>query len=152
MSKVWDRHPNVRSGKDLTLGERSADVLRNSMGSWFFVFAALLFLAAWMAYNSLTAKNGSFDPYPYILLNLVLSCVAALQGAILLISAKRADQIAGELASSDHQIDEDTLVAVREIQELTEKVHVLTSAVHQLSNSIYHHIRGEPEPDAINAP
>jgi len=152
MSKVWDRHPNVRSGNELTLGERSADVLRNSMGSWFFVFGALLFLAVWMTYNSITTSSGQFDPYPYILLNLVLSCLAALQGAILLIAARRADQISGELATSDHQIDNDTLTAVNEIKDLTTKVHALTTEVHQLSNAIYHHIRGEAEDDAVPAP
>jgi uncharacterized membrane protein len=143
VSKVWDRHPNVRSGDQLTLGERSADLLRNSMGSWPFVFAALIFLAAWMAYNTGVGHAG-FDPFPYILLNLVLSCLAALQGAILLIAARRADQISGELATSDHDIDQTTLLAVREIKELTDKVHALTSEVHSLSNSIYHHVRGEP--------
>jgi uncharacterized membrane protein len=143
VSKVWDRHPNVRSGDELTAGERSVDVLRNSMGSWPFVFGALLFLAAWMTYNA-AQGHSSFDPYPYILLNLVLSCLAALQGAILLIAARRADQISGELATSDHEIDQTTLAAVREIHELTAKVHALTSEVHSLSNSIYHHLRGEP--------
>jgi uncharacterized membrane protein len=143
VSKVWDRHPNVRSGDELTVGERSADVLRNSMGSWPFVFAALIFLAVWMAFNAAVGHR-SFDPYPYILLNLVLSCLAALQGAILLIAARRADQISGELAASDHDIDQTTLQAVRDIHDLTAKVHALTSEVHALSNSIYHHVRGEP--------
>lgn len=64
------------------------------MGSWGFVFGALLFLAGWMIGN----RGQGFDPYPFILLNLVLSCLAALQGAILLIAARRADQISSELA------------------------------------------------------
>ena len=85
----WQDHPGVRSGEQLTTGERAADRLRGVMGSWGFVFAALLFLAGWMLGN---AKSGSFDPYPFILLNLVLSCLAALQGAILLIAARRTDR------------------------------------------------------------
>jgi uncharacterized membrane protein len=96
----WHKHPGVRSGAQLTLGERAADRMRNSMGSWGFVFAALGFLAVWMGYNG----HRGFDPYPFILLNLVLSCVAALQGAILLIAAKRADQVSSELATHDHEI------------------------------------------------
>lgn len=75
----WHNHPGVRSGKDLTLGERAADRLRNGMGSWGFVISALVFLAGWMLGN----RNVGFDKYPFILLNLVLSCLAALQGAIL---------------------------------------------------------------------
>lgn len=140
----WDRHPDVRSGNDLTLGERSADVLRNSMGSWPFVFGALIFLAIWMTINSLEGKS-SFDHYPFILLNLLLSCLAALQGAILLIAARRADQISGELAQSDHQIDADTLVAVNEIRDLTREVHVLTTQVHALSDMIYQHVKTASE-------
>lgn len=103
----WRRHPGVRSGDQLTLGERSADRMRNGMGSWAFVFAACGFLALWMAVNIVVdrAHGHTFDPYPFILLNLVLSCVAALQGAILLIAAKRSDQISSELAQHDYEAD-----------------------------------------------
>ena len=97
----WHRHPGVRTGEQLTLGERSADKMRNGMGSWAFVFAALAFLGVWMLFN----RNTGFDPYPFILLNLVLSCLAALQGAILLIAAKRSDQISSELAQHDYDTD-----------------------------------------------
>jgi len=97
----WHRHPGVRTGEQLTLGERSADKMRNGMGSWGFVFGAVGFLGVWMAVN----RNSGFDPYPFILLNLVLSCVAALQGAILLIAAKRSDQISSELAQHDYETD-----------------------------------------------
>lgn len=98
---TWHRHPGVRAGDDLTLGERSADKMRNGMGSWAFVFGACAFLAIWMLFN----RNTGFDPYPFILLNLVLSCLAALQGAILLIAAKRSDQISSELAQHDYETD-----------------------------------------------
>lgn len=95
------RHPGVRAGGELTRGERAADAVRNGMGSWAFVTIFSVFLAVWMAYNG---KHG-FDPYPFILLNLVLSCVAAMQGAILLIAAKRSDQVAAELAVRDFETD-----------------------------------------------
>lgn len=55
---LWRRHPGVRSGERLTLGERAADRLRNGMGSWTFVLVALVFLAAWMTGNG---RHG-FDP------------------------------------------------------------------------------------------
>lgn len=73
--------------------------MRNGMGSWAFVFCALAFLGAWMAVNG---RRG-FDPYPFILLNLLLSCLAAMQGAILLIAARRSDQISSELALHDYE-------------------------------------------------
>ena len=100
----WHTHPSVRSKDQLTAGERAGDRMRNGMGSWAFVFAALGFLAIWMLYNAV--RGGSaFDAYPFILLNLVLSCLAAMQGAILLIAAKRSDQIASELAQHDYETD-----------------------------------------------
>lgn len=109
--RLWHRHPGVRAGEQLTLGERAADRLRNGMGSWTFVFAALIFLAGWMVGN----RDVGFDPYPFILLNLVLSCVAALQGAVLLIAAKRADQITAELATHDYDTNAEALRLIREI-------------------------------------
>lgn len=111
----WRHHPGVRSGDELTRGERAADRMRNSMGSWAFVFGAIAFLVVWMGVNIVISRSGkhAFDGYPFILLNLVLSCVAALQGAILLIAAKRADQVSSELATHDYEAD----VRSREILE-----------------------------------
>jgi uncharacterized membrane protein len=95
--------------------------MRNSMGSWGFVFGAVAFLVVWMAVNA-ALSGRAFDAYPFILLNLVLSCVAALQGAILLIAAKRSDQVASELAQHDYEAD----CASREmLQVLTEEFATL---------------------------
>jgi uncharacterized membrane protein len=103
----WRRHPGVRTGEQLTRGERAADKMRNGMGSWMFVFVSVAFLTVWMTLNVIldTSTGHTFDAYPFILLNLVLSCVAALQGAILLIAAKRSDQVASELAQHDYEED-----------------------------------------------
>ncbi len=116
---VWQRHPGVRKHSDLTLGERAADRLRNGMGSWGFVFAALMFLAGWMASN----RGTGFDPYPFILLNLILSCLAALQGAILLIAARRSDQISAELALHDYQTNVDAATMIEAIKDMTVEIH-----------------------------
>ena len=118
-NSVWHRHPGVRSGEQLSLGERAADRLRDGMGSWAFVFGALIFLAGWMLGN----RNVGFDPYPFILLNLVLSCLAAMQGAILLIAAKRADQISSELAMHDFQTNVEADEIVKAIHRLTQEIH-----------------------------
>jgi uncharacterized membrane protein len=118
-SRIWQRHPGIRKHRDLTLGERAADRMRNGMGSWGFVFCAMIFLAGWMAGN----RNVGFDPYPFILLNLILSCLAAMQGAILLIAAKRSDQIAAELAAHDYQTNLDAAEMIRAIQDMTAEIH-----------------------------
>jgi uncharacterized membrane protein len=96
------------------------------MGSWAFVFISLGFLAIWMSAN----RNTGFDPYPFILLNLILSCVAALQGAILLIAARRSDQISSELAQHDYETDcqsQEILTALQaDFEQLTQQ-HALQS-------------------------
>lgn len=115
----WHRHPGVRSGDQLTRGERAADRMRNTMGSWGFVFAALVFLAGWMLGN----RDVGFDPYPFILLNLVLSCLAAMQGAILLIAARREDQISSELAEHDYETNVEADAIVKSIEKLTKEIH-----------------------------
>ncbi|GAT73758.1 hypothetical protein MHM582_2252 [Microbacterium sp. HM58-2] len=98
----------------LTTGQRAADRLRNGMGSWIFIGMFVGFMAVWMALN---ATLFTWDPYPYILLNLFLSMLAGLQGAILLIAAKRQDAIAAVLAAHDYETD---VAAKREIEELME--------------------------------
>ena len=137
---MWHKHPGVRSDDQLTLGERMADKVRNGMGSWPFVGAFLAFMAAWGIANSvfyLFGSNGKhgFDPYPYILLNLMLSMIAGLQGAILLIAAKRADQIASELAM--HTYDN-----TQNIRDLIEQNTDLTRAVDELTQQIHARIVG----------
>ena len=116
---LWHRHPGVRSNQELTLGERAADTLRNGMGSWAFVGGALFFMAGWMVGNG----NHGFDKYPFILLNLILSCLAALQGAILLIAAKRADQISSELALHDYQTNVDADEVIRAVHGMTKSIY-----------------------------
>jgi uncharacterized membrane protein len=115
----WRHHPGVRTGSELTRGERAADRLRGIMGSWGFVFGALLFLAGWILGN----QGQGFDPYPFILLNLILSCLAAMQGAILLIAARRADQISSELAAHDYQTNVEADRIIKAVHQMTAEIH-----------------------------
>lgn len=107
----WHSHHKM----SLSRGERAADVLRNGMGSWRFVGAFIFFMIAWAAANAW--ENHPWDPYPFILLNLFLSMLAGLQGAILLIAAKRQDAIAA--AMSRHDFETNT-AAKAEIEQLLE--------------------------------
>jgi len=105
---------HAEATKKLTRGERAADRLRNGMGSWTFVGAFLAVMVVWAVVNTTGIR---WDPYPFILLNLFLSMLAGLQGAILLIAAKRQDAIAAAL--SQHDFDTN-IAAKREIEELME--------------------------------
>jgi len=120
---LWEKHPHVRTGADLTFGERAADVMRSVFGSWSFVGGFLAFMAAWMAVNSWLLPHLQHrhapDPYPYILLNLSLSMMAGLQGALILIAAKRADRVAAEQATAHY-------AETRQLHDLTEQIHDLT--------------------------
>jgi len=79
------------SGKHRSFGERAADYLATWAGSWGFIIGFLVFLCIWMVVN-VYAWVGEWDPYPFILLNLVLSCVAALQAPVILMSQNRQAQ------------------------------------------------------------
>jgi uncharacterized membrane protein len=95
--KTWhDRHK-----ASLTKGQRAADIMRNGMGSWPFVGGFIGFMLIWAGINTWALAAKAWDPYPYILLNLLLSMLAGLQGAILLIAAKRQDAIAAAMAQHD---------------------------------------------------
>jgi uncharacterized membrane protein len=76
-------------------------------------------------------NDGAFDPFPFILLNLILSCVAALQGAILLIAAKREDQINSDLALHTYQIDKENLELTEQVHELSLRIEKLTLEIHE---------------------
>ncbi len=111
-----------RHRETLTLGQRAADAMRNGMGSWTFVGAALVFLVVWIWSNGL-----GVDLFPWILLNLLLSCVAALQGAILLIAAKRADEVAAVLAHNDAEVN---LSSEERIEDLQIRIARLENVKH----------------------
>lgn len=106
--------------QSLSLGDRAADKLRNGMGSWAFVFIAVLFMAGWATLNTVDGFH-HWDKYPFILLNLFLSMLAALQGAILLIAAKRADSISAAMAQHDYETNVRSKKEIEEIMELSRK-------------------------------
>ena len=133
----WHRHPGVRSGEQLTLGERAADRMRNMMGSWPFVFAFFGIMILWAILNSVFYLGGShgkhgFDPYPYILLNLFLSMLAGVQAAALLIAAKRADAIASEIAVHTEKNTDDIKGMVNENTALTTQVKKNTDLLEEI--------------------
>jgi uncharacterized membrane protein len=115
MAGMRTRNWHEQHERTLTRGQRAADALRNGMGSWPFIGAFVAAMLVWAVVNSVVLGRAAWDPYPYILLNLFLSMLAGLQGAILLIAAKRQDAIAAAMAQHDY----DTNVAAKiEIERL----------------------------------
>lgn len=136
-------HPAVRTAEELTSGERAADAVRNGMGSWMFVGLALVFLAIWMTYNG---RHG-FDPFPFILLNLLLSCLAALQGAILLIAAKRTDQISAALAQHDYATNLEADAIIKQVHQLVLELHRYTVGAAFGTEAGGEDVRTDPNPN-----
>ncbi len=137
----WHHHPGVRSGEQLTLGERAADRMRNMMGSWPFVFSFFGVMILWAVANSvfyLGGTNGKhgFDPYPYILLNLFLSMLAGVQAAALLIAAKRADAISSEIAVHTEKNTEDLKGLVSDNTSLTQQVKKNTDLLEEIHRHV----------------
>jgi uncharacterized membrane protein len=104
-----------------TFGERIADRIASFGGSWTFILACIALLTAWIIFN-LTLGGGAFDPFPFILLNLALSMLAALQAPVILMSQNR--QAARDRADAAHDY-EVNLKAELEIRYLHEKVDLL---------------------------
>ena len=102
----------------LTPGQRAADVLTTTVGSWYFIILLFVFMAIWMWLN-ISAFVYRWDPYPFILLNFVLSCLAAIQAPIILMSQNRQAERDRLQSKYDYQVDRK---AEREIQEIKNDV------------------------------
>jgi uncharacterized membrane protein len=107
-----------------TFGERLSDHLANFGGSWSFLIFFAAVLVVWIAFNVIALARERFDPYPFILLNLVLSCIAAVQAPIIMMSQKRQEAKDRLRSENDYRVN---LKAELEIRHLHEKIdHILT--------------------------
>jgi len=117
------RNINEEFEGTLTLGERLADRLADFGGSWTFISIFMAMLVIWMGINTWVLLEKPFDPYPYILLNLVLSCLAAIQAPVIMMSQNRQEAKDRLRSEHDYQIN---LKAEIEIRKLHEKIdHLL---------------------------
>ena len=107
-----------------TLGDRLSDNLAKFGGSWHFLIGFGVFLAIWMLVNTVIAAQWAFDVYPFIFLNLLLSCIAAVQAPVILMSQRRAETKDRLRAQSDYRVN---LKAELEIRHLHEKLDYLVS-------------------------
>jgi uncharacterized membrane protein len=122
------RDPNQAFDAQLTLGQRMADRLAAFGGSWLFLGLFAATMLGWMIFN--TERAQPFDPYPFILLNLVLSCLAAVQAPVILMSQNRQTEKDRHDARLDYEVN---LKAELEILSLHEKLDALRQqAWHEL--------------------
>ena len=97
-----------------TFGQRAADKIAKFAGSWAFIFSFSALLILWMVGNVILAIR-AFDPYPFILLNLVLSCVAALQAPLIMMSQNRQEENASRRAENDYKVNLKTEIMIEDI-------------------------------------
>ena len=97
-----------------TFGQRAADKIAKFAGSWAFIFSFTTLLILWMVGNVILAKR-AFDPYPFILLNLVLSCVAALQAPLIMMSQNRQEEKDRRRAENDYKVNLKTEIMIEDI-------------------------------------
>ncbi|RAP57027.1 cyclic nucleotide-binding protein [Oleiagrimonas sp. MCCC 1A03011] len=106
--------------QSMSFGERLSDRIAEIGGSWTFILLFLFFLAAWMVFNSFVLHKQAFDPYPYILLNLALSCLAALQAPVIMMSQNRQADADRAQAKNDYEVN---VRAELEILQVHEKIN-----------------------------
>lgn len=108
---------------ELTFGQRIADKVASFGGSWTFIITFFSFILVWILINLYFISKKPFDPYPFILLNLLLSCLAAIQAPIIMMSQNRQEQKDRQRSEHDYKIN---LKAELEIKLLSEKIdHLL---------------------------
>ena len=126
-----------------TLGQRAADSIAKFAGSWAFIFSFSGVLILWMVVNVLLAA-GAFDPYPFILLNLVLSCVAAIQAPLIMMSQNRQEEKDRRRAENDYKVNLKTEIM---IEDLYDKVYAILAKQSALERQIREDRKEEAEAD-----
>ena len=122
MKEYVSKNVNVLHEERMTIGERLADWFARFAGSWSFISGFMIVLLLWIALNSVFLFIKPYDPYPFILLNLVLSCLAAMQAPIIMMSQNRQAKRDRIQADHDYEIN---LKAEKEIEELHRKIDQL---------------------------
>lgn len=119
-SPLWDKHPAIRTGSQLSIGERAADILKKVFGTWSLLFFILAGIVFW-----LTTLHDPGELH----LNLILSCMAAIQGVILQIASNRGDRVDAEVAlhTQDNtskllEINEQQLVLLHALQGINDRL------------------------------
>ncbi len=106
----------------LTFGQKAADWLARFAGSWGFIIAFSVFIFLWISINSIALFVKHFDPYPYILLNLMLSCLAAIQAPVIMMSQNRQEHRDRHRAQNDYRVNTKAEQEIETIQHKLDKL------------------------------
>ena len=112
---------NTDKDEKLSLGQKASDAVAKFAGSWAFIFSFIAVMVIWMVVNIVLAAN-AFDGYPFILLNLVLSCIAAVQAPLIMMSQNRQEEKDRRRAENDYKVNLKTEIM---IEDLYDKVNAI---------------------------
>ena len=126
-------NPSEEKAKD-TLGQRAADAIAKFAGSWAFIFSFTGGLVLWMVINTLLAAR-AFDPYPFILLNLVLSCIAAIQAPLIMMSQNRQEEKDRRRAENDYKVNLKTEIMIEDLYDKVNAILAKQSALEKQLNA-----------------
>lgn len=140
--KLLSEHVSVDIDEEMnakaSVGERAADKLAAIAGSWGFVIGFVTFLLAWIVLNAFILISSPPDPYPFILLNLVLSCVAAIQAPIIMMSQNRQSAKDSLRSKNDYKtnIKSELMLELMftKIDEMNKEINKLSKEINKLSN------------------
>ena len=132
LSRVYIKNVNDLADQRMTLGEKVADLVARFGGSWTFIGCFSVFMALWAVLNSALVAARPLDPYPYIFLNLILSCLAALQAPVIMMSQNRQAAKDRLEADQDYQVN---LKAEFAVQQLHRKLDELRATIVQRRQS-----------------
>jgi len=113
--EIVSRNINPEFDQELTFGQRIADQVASFGGSWKFIIIFAAVLAVWIIANTIFLLSRPFDPYPFILLNLVLSCVAAIQAPVIMMSQNRQEAKDRLRAEHDYQVNLKAEIEIRQL-------------------------------------
>ena len=109
-------NPRDKQKSEYSFGDRAADKIAKFAGSWTFIIIFIIVLISWMIINNKMGGK-AFDPYPFILLNLVLSCVAAVQAPLIMMSQNRQEEKDRQRAEDDYVVNLKTEIIIRDIHK-----------------------------------
>ena len=113
---------NYEKTEKVSFGQKAADAVARFAGSWAFIFSFVAIMIIWMILNVILAAN-AFDAYPFILLNLVLSCIAAIQAPLIMMSQNRQETIDRRRAENDYKVNLKSEFLIDELYKKTEQIY-----------------------------
>jgi uncharacterized membrane protein len=117
LKKAEGKSVNIIHDEHLTFGQKMSDMISEKVGSWGFIITFSIIIIAWITLNAYVLIQKPFDPFPFILLNLVLSCIAALQAPIIMMSQNRQEMKDSLRIENDYIIDQQSHALLEELRK-----------------------------------